>query len=123
VVRIALEAFARRDLDRLVECLAHDITWRTPGVGVLAGDYRGRRAVRDYLERALALTTGTLHVDPVDFLVGEDHVAAVVDLSGMRGGRPLADRAVQLFRLREGRIIERRIYPADQPAFDAFWVR
>jgi ketosteroid isomerase-like protein len=121
VVRTALDAFARRDLDRLVDCLADDITWHTPGVGMLAGDFQGRAAVRDYLERAVALTEGTLHVRPVDFLVGQDHVAAVVDISGTRSGRTLADRAVQLFRLRDGRITERRIYPANQKAFDTFW--
>lgn len=46
VVREAIEAFGRRDLDRLMACLADDVAWETPGAGVLAGSYHGRVDLR-----------------------------------------------------------------------------
>jgi len=120
-VRAALAAFATRDLDRLLEYLTDDIAWRTPGQSLLAGDFHGKAAVRAYLERALALSTGTIRVEPVDVLLGREHVAVVVELHGERGERTLDERSIQLFQMRDGRIAMRRVYPADQAAFDAFW--
>ena len=121
VVRRALEDFGRRDLEALGALLADDVAWVTPGVNVLSGEYHGRAQVVAYLRDAIRLTTGTIQVRPVDLCVGRDHVAAVVDVSGERDGRSLRDRSIQLFRLRDGLIVERRIYPADQRATDAFW--
>jgi ketosteroid isomerase-like protein len=59
-------------------------------------------------------------VVPVDLLVGRDHVAAVVDISGQCRGLVLRDRAIQLLAFRDGQIVTRRVYPADQAAFDRF---
>lgn len=122
--KVALEAFAafaERDLDRLGRFLADEVSWHTPGTGVLAGDYHGRGEVLGYLRRALDLTGGTQQVRPVDLLIGQDHVAALVEVTGERGGRVLADRAIQLLAFRDGQIVMRRLYPADQAAFDRFW--
>jgi uncharacterized protein len=121
VAREAFAAFAARDLERLGRTLAEDVSWHTPGTNLLAGDYYGRSAVLGYLRRVLELSGGTQQVVPVDVLVGRDHVAAVVDLSGQRRGLVLRDRAVQLLAFRAGLIVMRRVYPADQAAFDRFW--
>lgn len=121
VAREAFAAFAARDLERLSRVLAEDVSWHTPGTGVLAGDYHGRAEVLGYLRRALELTGGTQQVQPVDLLIGRDHVAALVEVTGERGGRVLADRAVQLLAFRDGQIAMRRLYPSDQEAFDRFW--
>jgi uncharacterized protein len=121
VAREAFAAFAARDLDRLGQLLDDDISWHTPGRSLLAGDFHGRAAVIGYLQRALELTGQTQRVEPVDLLVGRDHVAALVDISGERRGMTLSDRAIQLLAFRDGRIVMRRVYPADQAAFDRFW--
>ena len=110
-----------RDLERLGRTLADDVSWHTPGANVLAGDYYGRAAVIDYLRQVLELSEGTQQVVPVDLLVGRDHVAALVDVSGQRRGLVLRDRAIQLLAFRDGQIVMRRVYPADQAAFDRFW--
>ena len=83
--------------------------------------YYGGAAVLQYLQQVPELSAGTQQVVPVDLLVGRDHVAAVVDLSGQRRGLVLRDRAVQLPAFRDRLIVMRRVYPADQAAFDRFW--
>jgi len=45
VAREAFAAFTARDLGRLGQTLADDVSWHTPGANVLAGDYYGRTAV------------------------------------------------------------------------------
>jgi uncharacterized protein len=73
------------------------------------------------LARVLELSSGTLQIEVRDVLVGEDHVAAVLAMTGEREGRTIQDRTIQLFRIRDGRIAERWAYPEDQQALDAFW--
>lgn len=121
VARAAFQAFAERDLDRVGELLHEDVTWHTPGRGVLAGDFAGRQSVLEYLQRAVDLTSGTQQVVPVDLLTGGEHVAALIDVKAQRRGLSLNDRAIQLLGFRDDRIIFRRLYPADQAAFDRFW--
>ena len=120
-VRRALAAFALRDLDAMARELTDDVIWITPGRSLIAGEFRGWPDVRRYLERALELTADSVQVELVDVLTGLDHVAVVVDVRGRRGGRVLDQRCVQLFRLRDGQIAQRRIYPLDQTGWDAFW--
>jgi uncharacterized protein len=117
----AFTAYATRDLARLSRLLDEDVTWHTPGNSLLSGDHHGRAAVMEYLGTALDLTGDTQRMQPVDMLVGQDHVAALTDLTGERGGLTLNDRAIQLLAFRDGRIVMRRVYPADQAAFDRFW--
>jgi len=105
----------------MASLLTEDVAWYTPGDNVLSGAYRGRPQVVAYLRRALRLSGDTIRVVAVDVLVGSEHVAVVVDVTGERDGRSLRDRSIQLFRLRDGLIAERRLYPADQRATDAFW--
>jgi ketosteroid isomerase-like protein len=83
--------------------------------------FAGRQSVLEYLQRALDLTSGTQQVVPVDLLTGDEHVAALVDVTAHRRGLSLNDRAIQLLGFRDDRIIFRRLYPADQAAFDRFW--
>jgi ketosteroid isomerase-like protein len=81
----------------------------------------GRHAVLDYLARALDLTDGTQQVQPIDLMAGTDHVAALVKVTARRRGRELNDWAIQLLGFRDSLIVTRRLYPADQTAFDSFW--
>ena len=120
-VQGALAAFADRDIDRMFTFLTEDVSWQTPGRSPIAGDFRGTEQVRGYLELAIRLTADSIRVAPVDILVGREHVAIVVDVTGERAGRVLADRAIQIFLFRGDRIAARRIYPADQAAWDSFW--
>lgn len=54
---------------------------------------------------------------------GDDLVVAIAQVirALQRRGLVLRDRAVQLLAFREGLIVMRRVYPADQTAFDRFW--
>jgi ketosteroid isomerase-like protein len=99
VVRRALSAFAARDLGAMGPDMAEDVIWVTPGRSPIAGAF-GRPGRRPYREGPRGHR---------------------VEVSGERHGRSLWQRAVQLFRIRDGLIAERRIFPPDQAAWDESW--
>ncbi|MEV4455233.1 nuclear transport factor 2 family protein [Microbispora sp. NPDC049633] len=121
VVRESYDALAKGDLDYLRgTLLADDVVFHVPGRGALAGAYRGKDEVVNYLARLGELSENTLGYEPESFLVGDDRVAAVVRVRGERGDRRLDDHGVQVFRVAEGKITERWSYPYDPYLFDEF---
>ncbi|GAA4293480.1 hypothetical protein GCM10023178_66190 [Actinomadura luteofluorescens] len=54
-------------------------------------------------------------------MANDEHGAALVQTYAERAGRILDARAVDLFRIRDGKITEIRTLAEDQYADDAFW--
>ncbi|MGW4801981.1 nuclear transport factor 2 family protein [Nonomuraea sp. MG754425] len=115
------DALAKGDLDNLQGLLTEDVVFHVPGRGPMARDYRGKQEVLGYLGRLAQSTTGTLRLDPDDYLVGGDRVAAVLRIQGERDGRTLDDHGVQLFRIDDGKIGERSSFPHDPYSVDEFF--
>jgi ketosteroid isomerase-like protein len=116
------DALAKGDLDDLRDrLLTDDVVFHVPGRGPMARDYRGKDEVLAYLHKLSQSTTGTLRLEPEDYLVGDDSVAVVLRISGERDGRSLNDHGLQLFRVTGGRISERSSYPHDPYSVDEFF--
>ncbi|MBG0831960.1 nuclear transport factor 2 family protein [Planomonospora sp. ID67723] len=121
VVRDSYEALAKGDLDRFRDdLLADDVTFHIPGRGALAGDYRGKAAVADYLSRFVELG-GVLRFEPDAFLSDDSQVAALLRIRGEREGRILDERGVHVFRVTDGKISERWSFPQDTYVVDEFF--
>jgi hypothetical protein len=72
-----IETWNAHDLDRILAHYRHDVRFVSPfaaRAGAPHGELRGRRALRDYFERALA-TYPTLHFEPIAALGGIGSVA------------------------------------------------
>ncbi|SDK34285.1 nuclear transport factor 2 family protein [Nonomuraea jiangxiensis] len=115
------DALAKGDMDVLRNLLTEDVVFHVPGRGPMARDYRGKEEVLGYLSQLAQATTSTLRLEPQDYLVGSDRVAAILSIHGERDGRTLDDHGLQLFVLSDGKISERSSFPYDPYSVDEFF--
>jgi ketosteroid isomerase-like protein len=102
--------------------LADDIEWRTPGSGRNAGVRKGKQELYAVIGELAELTGGTLRGELHDVLASDQRVVVLQTTRGEREGKaPLEDDEVIVFRIREGKIVEAREYPADLYAMDRFF--
>ena len=121
-VRAGYAAFARGDMAGLADLFAPDAVWTHRNAGRFAGPKAGFDAVTAFFGESVALSAGSLRVEPTAFLGDDDTVAVLVHMSGTRpDGRALDDRQVHLFHLRDGRATAVDQYVGDPAAVEAFW--
>jgi ketosteroid isomerase-like protein len=113
IVRGVIEAFNRRDVDAIFECVNSDIEW-FPAVPVSfgGGALRGREGIEAYL-RDVSDTWEAYRVVGQDFRdLGEDRVLVLSRVEGrgaVSGG--MVDAAMgQIFDFRDGQISRVRTY-------------
>jgi len=125
VVRGIYDAYRRGDLDAVVaaadpEIRCYDRADR-PGATV----YRGHDGLRAFAESDSDVFENVAY-EPCDFLHADDeHVVVRIRQAG-RGRAssvPVAERIVNVWKLRDGRCIELRIFSTDREAFEALGVR
>jgi uncharacterized protein len=120
-VREGFAAFGRGDMDALRnQYWTEDIRWHNPGRGPLAGDYEGPEQVIQSFARLFELTGGTVSLELHDVLANDEHAVALFTLRGERAGKQLAGNWAQVFHMRDGKISESWLHPADQYAADEF---
>lgn len=121
LLRNEYRARADRDDRLLAEVFADDIAWHVPGKSLIAGEYRGRDQVMEYVRRRRALVDDTFEVTIEDVLANDEHGFVIASGSAVRDGKRLEWRAHGLYRFENGRIAECWLLPEDQHAFDAIW--
>jgi ketosteroid isomerase-like protein len=118
----ALGAFyAGGDAEQVRELLADDIEWHVPGGSPIAGDYHGVEAVLGYFAKRRDLAKSTFRMDPVEILIGDEHVAVLTDGSAVVGGVERRWSTVGLYRIGAGRVASCWLLPLDPAAFDSIW--
>jgi uncharacterized protein len=119
----AYQADGTVDLGRLVPQLHPDVVLHVPGEQPLSGDHQGLTAIAAFLVGSREVTVAGERIDRVDTLVGDDHVALLVHVSGERAdGRRLDNVTIHLARLDEaGLITDIWFHNRDQAHVDAFW--
>lgn len=100
--------------------LARDIVWRVPGDTVMSGEYRGRRAVVEFLRRTGLETDGTYSSKLHTVLADDEWGLAVYRAWGTRNGIELDVDQAFVIRFADGCWKEVTAVPLD-PSFDAFW--
>jgi ketosteroid isomerase-like protein len=127
LVRGAYEAFARGDVDYVLDRLDPEVDWHpaiAPILGVEA--MRGRAAVRRFLTRDLFEGFDQFRAEPVCFEdLGGDFVLVMVRYAG-RGessGIELNQEYAALFELRDGKAVTMRDYSTREDALEAAGLR
>lgn len=121
IVRGIFEAFAQKRGFALRDVFAEDATWTVPGRGTMAGTFRGREEIFDFLGRLPKETEGTYSSMLIDVLASDDRAAALYRASGERNGRSLELDQMLLFRIEDGLVQEVLALPSDPEAFETFW--
>jgi ketosteroid isomerase-like protein len=112
-----LAAMQAGDRETAFGFYAEDLIAHVPGRSAFAGDLRGREAFIGYI-RGVVARFERVEVDLIDMLVGDERVALLLR---ERLGGPDGDveiRRANVYRVRDGRIIEVWIFEHDQYAVD-----
>jgi ketosteroid isomerase-like protein len=122
IVREGFDRFVKGDVAGLIGLFADNAVWHVPGANAMAGDYRGRGEIIEFLRRTAEVTGGTYRVELLWVVADDEHTAAVYRARGERDdGRSLDIEQALLIDTRNGLWSDIRAQPLDQAAFDAFW--
>ena len=121
LIRGGYEAFVRGDVNEVLSRFAEDITWHVPGRSPIAGDYRGHEEVMGFFGKLQEMTGGTFGLDVHDVLASDDHVVALVRLTGERSGERHSSNAAHVWHVRDGKATEFWGLSASPYEDDEFW--
>ena len=108
----------------LASIVSPDVVWHQPGGNQFSGTRTGLASVGDMLGRMMEVSRGTFSISSADhFMANGDYVAVILAFSGERDGIKLAQPGVDLLRVIDGKIVEVRLFSADQATEDEFWGR
>jgi ketosteroid isomerase-like protein len=86
-----------REFDEAIKLLSPQVSYRVEGNHALSGTFTGRETVKEHLVTLDRRSLGTLEtVKWEDWLVGEDHVAAIATVSMSAHGRLYVGRILSL---------------------------
>jgi len=108
------------DAKQISAALCRDVVWRVPGNTVMSGEYRGRRAVVEFLRRTEVETGDTYGSKLHTVLAGDEWGLAVYRAWGSRNGIDLDVDQAFVIRFEDGMWKEVTAVRLDS-AFDAFW--
>jgi ketosteroid isomerase-like protein len=119
LTRRVFAAFGK-DPKVIAAALDRDVVWRVPGNTVMSGEYRGTRAVIEFLRDTGLQTDGTYRSSLQSVLANDDWAVAIYRAYGTRNGIELDVDQALVIRCENGRWKEVTAVPLDS-AFDAFW--
>ncbi len=119
LLRFEYESRARRDLAAVASTLHHDVVWHVPGRNAIAGIYRGKEAVLEYVALRQELSKGTFDIVLHDVLANDEHGIVIASGNATRNGTPWQWRAHGLYRFRDGKIARGRQYFTRDEALEA----
>jgi uncharacterized protein len=120
IVRRAFDAFARRDVPALLALADPEIVFlpATARVAGREGGYRGHDGLREYLAD-VARTWQELRSDPDEYIELDDLVVCTGRVYAWGVGRVIDAPAGWLWRLRDGRLVEGRVFDSRRAALAA----
>jgi ketosteroid isomerase-like protein len=121
LLRTLYDAFSKRDLGTVKGLLTEDAVLHQPGRNPLSGHYEGIDAVPGVLRQLGERSGGTFRSELHDVIAGDEHAIGLLNVSGQREGRSMDVPAVHVWHMRDGRLAELWVHPADQYMVDEFW--
>lgn len=121
LLRREYEARARHDNGALAELFADDIVWHVPGGSEIAGVYRGKAEVLQYVRHRQELAGGTFEITVEDVLANDRHGLVIASGRATRHGKVYEWRGHGLYRFEDGKIAECWLLPEDPLLFDEIW--
>lgn len=117
-----IDAWMAGDVETAIGCYADDVVLHIEGNHPLAGVYRGKQAVRGYIDKLVEVTGGNVQlVKPYGVLVNDTQAVDMVRSRFRRGDKTLELNRTVVYRLHEGKIREFWVHDDDQEAVDEFF--
>jgi ketosteroid isomerase-like protein len=120
LLRKVYEAFNTGDIATITAIFAEDLIWHWPGKGPLCGDHKGRDTVLGVFGK-MAEMSPDFQAQVNDLLANDEHGVAITRSIGSQPGKNLNTMNVDIFRIKDGKIIELWSFNEDQRAEDDFW--
>jgi uncharacterized protein len=122
------DALSRQHLDAIQELIADDIVYHAPryvppghhGKSPMSGDFHGRDAVMDVINKSFELSDDGVRQDVIDICSDDRYAFALVNGSASRKGKTIQGQSVWVFRLEGGEIVEAWLY-GDAVPYAEFW--
>jgi len=116
--RKTVDAFRAHDFDTVRSLVAENVVWHVPGRNPMAGEVRGIDELVAWLGRVSELG---FTIREHDVFGSDDHVCALSYMGARRPGVDIEIRVTSVFHYRDGRQVERWMYPDDMAAWDAIF--
>jgi len=114
-----LAAARRGDWDTAFGFIAEDVLIRIPGRSAFAGERRGRSEFAGYVQTIRDhYRDGAIELELIDMLASDERVVLLVRERFHDGGPPVEVRRANVYRVRDGEIVEVSIFEADQYLVD-----
>lgn len=116
------DALGRGDVPAAMGLLSPDVVWHQPGSNRFSGVHEGLDGVGELLGGMMETSQGTFQLSVSGpAMVNGELVAIPVRFSGKRSDASMDMSGVDLLTVRDGKIIEVRLFSADAVAEDSFW--
>jgi hypothetical protein len=116
LVRDALAAFNRGEFEQFAALLADDVKWYAVGE---SEPIRGKAAITSSM--GAGGRDFEIKADVHAVLANDDHVVALVNAVGTRGGATLNYRTAEILHMRDGKITDRWSFADDTQAVTKFF--
>jgi ketosteroid isomerase-like protein len=116
--RDAAAAFRAGDISMIQTLIDEEVVWHIPGDHPMAGDVTGVDALMSFLTR---LGDIGFSLQEHDVFGSDAHVCALSEMGATRPGTEVSTRVVSIFHFRDGRQVERWIYPEDMTAWNSIF--
>jgi ketosteroid isomerase-like protein len=113
--RRTADAYRSGDQAGLATYIDERVVWHVPGSHDMAGDIHGREALLAWLAR---LRAKGFWLTEDDVVGNDEHVCALSVMGARRAGVDVHTRVVSVFTYRDGRQLERWLYPDDMAAWN-----
>jgi ketosteroid isomerase-like protein len=113
------EAFLKGDVAAVQDYWSENIVWYFPGRSMLAGVFHGKQDVLNHL--APAELGASMKLTPLAYFGDEQYGAVLYEITSSLKGKTLTETRVMVCKISNEKVVETRIYPADQYALDDFW--
>ena len=116
------EALIAGDFEAVFKTMADNIVWHQPGKNKLSGKIVGKEVLGAHLAKFGASKNGTFRVLTNWVSDNDDLVAANVTFKAEReNGDDLDMNGIDLFKIKDGKIVEVWLFSSDQAKEDIYW--
>jgi len=121
LIRDAFLAFMRGDVEAARTAFDSNVIWHVSGRGGLSGDFRGFDAIAGWGAQLVEKSGGSFREELHEVVANDTTAFQWVTFWASREGRKLEDESVNVYRIRDGKIVECWVYFGKPYEFDNFW--